>query len=142
MASDRALELEAAETVEPPGPYAELSVQLGPAQPWGSAKGKVPPEQAHHLVATFGIVSSVIAGIAGAVLTLRIAAGLTGPAYAELALAFAGAVLIALRRGAIRAGASRGVPDAGARAPEVRRALEVEGSGEHHDARLPRQTDP
>jgi hypothetical protein len=96
--------------VEPPGPYAELDVRLGPAQPWGSAKGKVPPEQAHHLITTFGIVASVIAGISGTVLTLRVAAGLAGPAYAELGLAFAGAVLIALRRAVSRARQAPGTP--------------------------------
>src|ERR1700722_15538357 len=121
MTSDRALELEV-DPVEPPGPYAELSVQLGPAQRWGAAKGKVPPEQTPHLITTFSIVSSVVAGIAGAVLTLQIDAGLIGPAYAELALAFAGAVLIALRRGAIRAGAPRKIGGPGSRAPEEKGA--------------------
>ena len=82
MALDSPLAPEAG-SVEPPSPYAELVVKLGPAQRWGTAKGKVPPQQAHHLITAFGIVSSVIAGIVGAVLTLRIAAGLTGPAYAE-----------------------------------------------------------
>ena len=103
--------------VEPPGPYAELDVQLGPAQPWGSAKGKVPPEQAHHLITTFGIVASVIAGISGTVLTLRIAAGLAGPAYAELGLAFAAAVLIALRRAVSRASRRQELPETRARGP-------------------------
>jgi hypothetical protein len=106
--------------VEPPSPYAELIVQLGPAQPWGTAKGKgkVPPEQAHHLITTFGIVSSVVAGIAGAVLTLRIAAGLSGPAYAELGIACAAAVLITLRHLVIRAGKPQGLPEANKRQPE------------------------
>jgi hypothetical protein len=88
---------------EEPSRYAELVVQLGPAQQWGSARGKVPPEHTHHFITTFGIVTSVAAGIAGAVLTLRIAAGLTGPAYAELGLAFVAALLIAMRRSADRA---------------------------------------
>jgi hypothetical protein len=96
--------------VEPPSQYAELVVQFGPAQPWGTARGKVPPAQAHHFIATFGIVASVIAGIAGTVLTLRIAPGLTGPAYAELGLAFGAAVLIAVRRAASRSGRSRELP--------------------------------
>ena len=108
MALDRPLAPEAS-PVEPPSSYAELVVQLGPAQPWGTAKGKVPPEQAHHLITTFGIVSSVVAGITGTVLTLRIAPGLTGPAYAELALALAAAVLIAARRAAIRPDRPRGL---------------------------------
>jgi hypothetical protein len=102
MALDSQLPPEAG-TIEPPSPYAELAVHLGPAQPWGTAKGKVPPEQAHHLITTFGIVSSVIAGIAGSVLTLRIAAGLTGPAYAEIGAALAATVLIAMRRAVTRA---------------------------------------
>ena len=42
MALDRPLAPEAS-PVEPPSSYAELVVQLGPAQPWGTAKGKVPP---------------------------------------------------------------------------------------------------
>jgi hypothetical protein len=98
--------------VEPPSPYAELTVQLGPAQRWGSARGKVPPEQAHHLITTFGIVSSVIAGIAGSVLTLRIAAGLTVAACAELGVALAAAALIASRRAVTRAGRPQALPEA------------------------------
>jgi hypothetical protein len=98
--------------VEPPTPYAELTVQLGPAQQWGTAKGKVPPEQAHHLITTFGIVSSVTAGIAGSVLTLRIAAGLTMAAYAELGVALAAAALIAFRRTVTRAGRPQALPGA------------------------------
>jgi hypothetical protein len=85
-----------------PTRYAELVVQLGPAQQWGSARGKVPPEHTHHLITTFGIVASVAAGVAGAVLTLRIAAGLSGPAYAELGLASGAALLIAIRRSGSR----------------------------------------
>jgi hypothetical protein len=115
MALDSPLAPEAG-PVEPPSPYAELVVQLGPAQPWGTAKGKVPPEQAHHLITTFGIVSSLVAGIAGTVLTLRIAAGLTGPAYAELGVACAAAGLIAIRRAVVRAGTpgneARGIREA------------------------------
>ena len=83
---------------EAPTGFAELEIQVGPARSWGTAKGKVPPAQAHHLITTFGILGSVIAGIAGAVLTLRIASGLTAPAFAELALAVTSAVLIATRR--------------------------------------------
>jgi hypothetical protein len=88
--------------VEPPSPYAELVVQLGPGQPWGTAKGRVPPDQAHHLITTFGIVSIMLA--AGAVITLRVAAGLTAVAYAALGIACACAVLIAIRRFVVRAG--------------------------------------
>jgi hypothetical protein len=97
--------------VEPPSPYAELTVQLGPARRWGAAKGKVPPEQAHHLITTFGIVSIVIAGIVGSVLTLRIAAGLTVAAYAELGVALAAAALIAFRPGNPR-GRPQALPEA------------------------------
>jgi hypothetical protein len=103
--------------VEPPSPYAELVVKVGPAQRWGTAKGRVPPEQAHHLITTFGIVAIVIAGIAGAVLTLRIAAGLTGPAYAELGLAFVAAAMITARRAVIRAVRPQELPETRARGP-------------------------
>ena len=61
-----------------------------------TAEGTVPPGEARHLIAAFGILGSVVAGIAGAVLTLRINPGLTGLAVAELVLALAGAVLIAV----------------------------------------------
>jgi hypothetical protein len=83
---------------ETPGPFAELEIQVGPAQPWGTAKGRVPPDQANHLISAFGALGSATAGITGAVLTLRINPHLTGPAYAELALALIAAVLIAFRR--------------------------------------------
>jgi hypothetical protein len=83
---------------ETPTPFAELEIQVGPAQPWGTARGRVPPDQANHLISAFGALGSATAGIAGAVLTLRINAGLTGPAYAELALALVAAALIAFRR--------------------------------------------
>jgi hypothetical protein len=97
---------------ESPSPYAALTVKLGPAERWGTAEGKVPPEQAHHLITTFGIVSSVIAGITGSVLTLRIAAGLAGPAYAELGIAAAAAALIAFRRAAARTASPPALPEA------------------------------
>jgi hypothetical protein len=112
-------------SVEPPTPYAELVVQLGPVQPWGTAKGKAPPGQPHHLITTVGIVASVIAGIAGTVLTLRISAGLTGPAYAELGLAFGAAVLIAIRRAVRRAGKRQELPEPRARGPGAGRAEEA-----------------
>jgi hypothetical protein len=105
-------ELDAA---EPPTGYAELEIKLGPTQSWGTASGKVPPEQAHHLITTFGIVASVIAGITGTVLTLRIAAGLNGPAYAVIGLAFAAIVLIAARRELSRPGWHRDPPEMRAR---------------------------
>lgn len=83
---------------ETPTLFAELEIQVGPTQPWGTAKGRVPPDQANHLISAFGALGSAVAGIAGAVLTLRIKPSLTGPAYAELALALVVAALIAFRR--------------------------------------------
>jgi hypothetical protein len=92
---------------ETPTTFAELKIQVGPAQPWGTAKGRVPPDQANHLISAFGALGSSTAGIAGAVLTLRINPGLTGPAYAELALALIAAALIAIRRPAPRGESGR-----------------------------------
>ena len=80
---------------EEPTPCAELEIQVGPALPLGSAKGRVPPGQTGYFIMMFGIWGSVAAGIAGAVLTLRIASRLTGIALAELGLALAAALLIA-----------------------------------------------
>jgi len=87
---------------ETPTMFAKLEIQVGPAQPWQTANGKVPPDQANHPISMFGALGSAIAGIAGAVLTLRIGSGLTGPADAELALALISAVLIARRHPAGR----------------------------------------
>jgi hypothetical protein len=56
----------------------------------------VPADQANHLITTFGITGCIVTGTVGAVVTLRIAPGLTVIALAELVLALAGAVLIAL----------------------------------------------
>ena len=81
--------------VERPTVFAELEIQVGPAQPWGTARGRVPPDQAHYLIMTFGILGSAVSGTAGAVLTLRIAPRLAGLALAELILALAVALLIA-----------------------------------------------
>lgn len=83
---------------ETPTTFAELEIQVGPAQPWGTARGRVPPDQANHLISAFVALGNVTAGITGAVLTLRISPGLTGPAYAELAIALIAALLIAVRR--------------------------------------------
>jgi uncharacterized membrane protein YeaQ/YmgE (transglycosylase-associated protein family) len=63
---------------------------------WGTAEGMVPTDQVNHLVTTFGIAANIVTGIAGAVVTLRLAPGLTVIALAELALALTGAGLIAL----------------------------------------------
>jgi len=86
---------------EQPTQAAELKVAVGPA----TAGGSVPPGEAHHYITTFGILVSVIAGIAGAVLTLRIGSGvltlrvtsgLTILGLAELGVALASAVIIAI----------------------------------------------
>jgi hypothetical protein len=76
---------------ERPSPAAQLKIT---ARQLGSAEGIVPPAAAKHLIAAFGILGCVTAGIAGAVLTLRIAPSLTTPALAELALALLSALLI------------------------------------------------
>lgn len=81
--------------VERPTSFAELEIQVGPAVPWGTAKGRVPPDQTNYFIMTFGVLGSVVTGTAGAVLTLRIAPRLTGLALAELILALAAALMIA-----------------------------------------------
>jgi hypothetical protein len=83
-------------TLPNPGPHAELVFTFGPAQRWGSAKGLVPADQAHHLVTTFGILGCLVTGIGGAVLTVRTASGWTDLAYAELTLALVAVVLTAV----------------------------------------------
>jgi hypothetical protein len=89
-----------AQAVEPPTQAAELKFTVGPA----TAGGTVPQAEAHHFVTVCGIAGSVAAGIAGVILTLRIASGvltlrvssgLAVLALAELGLGLAGAVLIA-----------------------------------------------
>lgn len=66
------------------------------ARRW-SVEGTVPSAEAHHLITTFGILGSIVSGLAGAILTLRIASGLPALAFAELGLALLAAVLIAVR---------------------------------------------
>ena len=83
--------------LERPTSFAELEVRVGPV-PWGKARGRVAPDQANYLIMTFGILGSVVTGTAGAVLTLRIAPRLTGLALAELVLALAAALIIAVCR--------------------------------------------
>ena len=87
--------------VERPTQAAELRLTVGPA----TAGGTVPPVEARYLITAFGIASCITAGIAGVILTLRIASrvaalragdGITVLALAELGLGLAGAVLIAL----------------------------------------------
>jgi hypothetical protein len=81
--------------LERPGPYAELEIMVGPARPWGTAKGRILPDQARYFILTFGILADVITGTAGAILTLHIAPGLIAVALAELILALAAALLTA-----------------------------------------------
>jgi len=64
------------------------------ARHWITAEGTVPSADARSLITVFGVLSSVVTGTAGAVLTLRIARQLTPVAFAELALALIGAALI------------------------------------------------
>jgi hypothetical protein len=99
--------------VEAPTALAELKIQVSPDPPQviaGAIKG--PSGQAHHLITTCGVLGSVVAGIAGAVLTLRASPRLLAPAFAELALAATSATLIARRApraaGAAAAGSSPG----------------------------------
>lgn len=82
---------------EQPTGAAVLDIQLGPDLA-ARATGSVPSEYTPLLIAASGIVGCVISGITGMVLTLHIAASLIGPAYAELGLALAGALMIAARR--------------------------------------------
>jgi hypothetical protein len=88
-------------TLERPTQAAELRLTIGPA----TAGGTVPPVEARYLITAFGIAACVAAGIAGVILTLRIASqvaalrvgdGITVLAFAELGLGLAGAALIAL----------------------------------------------
>jgi hypothetical protein len=79
------------ESVEP-SQLAELEISVGPDQ---RVRGRVPPEQAHHLVTMCGILGSVVTGTGGVVLTLNVAPSLTTLAFAQLALALVAAVLIA-----------------------------------------------
>jgi hypothetical protein len=83
----------AALLAELPTAAAKLTIKVGPAQ---LAEGTVPPDQARHLITTFGILGCTFSGIGGAVLTLHVAPTLTALAFAELALAFVAAALIAV----------------------------------------------
>src|SRR5262245_6388612 len=83
--------------LERPTSFAELEVRVGPV-PWGKATRRVAPDQATDHIMTFAILGSVVTGTPGAVLTLRIAPRLTGLALAELVLALAAALLIAVCR--------------------------------------------
>jgi hypothetical protein len=88
---------------ERPTRAAQLKISAEPtarvkitARRWGSAEGTVPPAAARHLIAAFGILGCVVTGITGAVLTLRIGPGLTILALAELVVALASAMMIAV----------------------------------------------
>ena len=80
---------------EAPTAFAELKIEVGPAQLWGYANGEALSSRADDLVTAFGMLGSVVAGIAGAVLTLRRSSGLIAPALAELALAGTSVALMA-----------------------------------------------
>ncbi len=102
---------------ERPTRAAQLKITAEPARVkftarrWLIAEGTLPPGEARQLIAAFGILGSVVASIAGAVLTLRISPELTTLALAELVLACAGAVLIAVCGRARRGGRETGRPE-------------------------------
>jgi hypothetical protein len=75
-----------------PTTAASLIVTVRPAQ----LAEKTLPGQTRHLITTLGIVASVWSGIAGLVVTLRASSVPVALAFAELALALAAAVLIAI----------------------------------------------
>jgi uncharacterized membrane protein YeaQ/YmgE (transglycosylase-associated protein family) len=80
--------------VDPPTQSATMTIKVGPDKGWGTAKGVVPGDQAHHFITTVGIMGTVCGGIGGAVFISRDAnADLV--AFAALVLALIGAVLIA-----------------------------------------------
>jgi len=82
---------------EAPTAAAELHIKLMPAEDLG-AGGTAPAHLTRPLITTLGELASLIVGIGGVVLTLRVAPGTTGVAFAsaELVLALAVAVLIAV----------------------------------------------
>jgi hypothetical protein len=112
-----------------PTPLARLTIKVGPEQHWGTAEGTVPPDQAHHLITTFGILASACTGIGGGVLTLSIVPSLTALALAELILSLVAMVLTAAcsLTGARRENKHRKIPRT--RAPR--------DSGHHDQQRMP-----
>lgn len=80
---------------EAPTAAAELHIVMVPVEE-RRADGTVPAHQARSLVTTLGDLASLIVGVGGAVLTLSLAPGITGVAFAaaELVLAAVVAVLI------------------------------------------------
>ncbi len=81
------------DAAERPGPAARLKLDVKTLGTW---EGTVPPSEARYLITAFGIVGSVVTGTVGALLTLRIARGSAAVAIAELIVALAAMVLIAL----------------------------------------------
>jgi hypothetical protein len=77
-------------------PTSSAKLEIRTAQLTGSASAKVPPNDARHMVTTFGIVGCLFIGIGGTVLTLRVSAALTGPALAELLVTLVTVVVIAV----------------------------------------------
>jgi hypothetical protein len=80
------------EALPAPGPDAELKLSV---TPWGSFISRVPADQAHHLITTFGIMVSAVAGTVGAVLVFHATRDAL-PVYAMLGLALVAAVLVAV----------------------------------------------
>jgi uncharacterized membrane protein YeaQ/YmgE (transglycosylase-associated protein family) len=92
--------------VERPTRAADLRITAEPtrmftAWPWVTTE---------YLITTFGIAGSIATGTVGAVVTLRIAPWLAAVAVAELVVALAGAVLIALSSRAHRRTRATGQP--------------------------------
>jgi hypothetical protein len=75
-----------------PTTAARLIITVRPAQ----LAGRTVPAETRHLITTMGIVASIWSGIAGSVLTVRVASVPVALAFAELALTLAAAVLIAI----------------------------------------------
>jgi hypothetical protein len=81
---------------ELPTTCAKLEIQASPLMPCGPTPGRMRPGQVNHLIMTLGVLGSTITGTAGAILIVRIAPRQAGLALAELALALAAALVIAI----------------------------------------------
>jgi hypothetical protein len=81
---------------ELPTAYAELEIQAGPLMPCGTAPGRMRPDQVNHLIVTLGVLGSAVTGTAGAILIMCIAPRQARLALAELVLALAAALVIAV----------------------------------------------
>jgi hypothetical protein len=77
-------------------PTSFAKLEISTAQVTGSASAKVPPNDARHMMTTFGIMGSLFIGVGGTVLTLRVSATLIGPALAELLVTLVTVVVIAV----------------------------------------------